>query len=329
LIFNKSTIGFGVSNEHSQMSRTSGDQSTIIIEKRDERDEIIEVSPVKSIVYTRHSNLTSGSTSNNSNEATSLMHPQSQPQQQQTATTNAQAQPSTTPEAMEITAQPNLMDESKRNDSVMNRKVSTISSEMPTITSLQQSLQPQRNIQNLDLTMKPATNAASTIQIKQSQTKQASANKSNQNELQRNHQPATINSSSSSKQKSQPKTSMQTATLANQPAVVPSHTESTIKPIQKAAAAAASAKVNVTSLVSSQATTTITASNLVDKHLSQPQTQTQAISQQVHQSTTPHHHHHHHHSRQHSSLLSPLRLEKNHELKIVSFHTFVLLDFWS
>lgn len=56
------------------MSRTATEQSTIIVEKRDERDQIVEVSPVKSIVYVKSGSLlgppstSAGHNSNNSSD---------------------------------------------------------------------------------------------------------------------------------------------------------------------------------------------------------------------------------------------------------------------
>lgn len=58
-----SSIGFGSSNlltspsSSSFVSRTATEQSTIIVEKRDERDQVVEISPVKSIVYVKSGSL--------------------------------------------------------------------------------------------------------------------------------------------------------------------------------------------------------------------------------------------------------------------------------
>jgi len=46
------SIGFG-SPESKFISKTATESSTIIIEKRDEKDEVVDCSPVKSIVYTK------------------------------------------------------------------------------------------------------------------------------------------------------------------------------------------------------------------------------------------------------------------------------------
>ncbi len=53
------SIGFGSPNEIKISSKTATEQSTIIVEKRDEKNEIVEISPVKSIIYNKTSNLNS------------------------------------------------------------------------------------------------------------------------------------------------------------------------------------------------------------------------------------------------------------------------------
>lgn len=45
------TLGFGSSQDGSLISRAATEPSTIIIEKRDEKGDVVEVSPIKSIVY--------------------------------------------------------------------------------------------------------------------------------------------------------------------------------------------------------------------------------------------------------------------------------------
>ena len=69
--FNKhgfaSALGFGSqSSDGSIISKTATEQSTIIIEKRDEKDEVVDVSPIKSVIYTKPNNF---STNSNSNDA--------------------------------------------------------------------------------------------------------------------------------------------------------------------------------------------------------------------------------------------------------------------
>ena len=56
------SIGFG-SPETKFISKSATEKSTIIIEKRDEKDEIVECSPVKSIVYTKSINQMNSNTS--------------------------------------------------------------------------------------------------------------------------------------------------------------------------------------------------------------------------------------------------------------------------
>lgn len=46
-----SSIGFDSSSQF--MSKTATEKSTIIVEKRDEKDDVLEVSPVKSVVYSK------------------------------------------------------------------------------------------------------------------------------------------------------------------------------------------------------------------------------------------------------------------------------------
>jgi hypothetical protein len=60
------SIGFG-SPESKFISKTATESSTIIIEKRDEKDEVVDCSPVKSIVYTKS---TSQINTSNSQEPT-------------------------------------------------------------------------------------------------------------------------------------------------------------------------------------------------------------------------------------------------------------------
>lgn len=52
-----SSIGFGSPPSNSQTSelksKTNAEQSTIIVEKRDERDEIVEISQVRSILHSK------------------------------------------------------------------------------------------------------------------------------------------------------------------------------------------------------------------------------------------------------------------------------------
>lgn len=76
--FEKS-IGFGSPNDVKIVSKTATEQSTIIVEKRDERNEIVEISPVKSIVYSKSVNLNNSNTNNsNSNDITIIANKQPQ-----------------------------------------------------------------------------------------------------------------------------------------------------------------------------------------------------------------------------------------------------------
>lgn len=61
------SIGFG-SPESKFCSKSATEQSTIIVEKRDERNEILECSPVKSVVYTKSVTALSSANNSRSNE---------------------------------------------------------------------------------------------------------------------------------------------------------------------------------------------------------------------------------------------------------------------
>lgn len=194
-----SSIGFEASNQ--LMSKTATEQSTIIVEKRDEKDEIVEISPVKSIVYSKPPVIfNNSSNSNDVSKLQQLTSTQAQPQIQAQSNENAKSNIETKSDSNkasklnETPKQPaTTSHQAKQPQPSQTNKPTSITTKPPEAL-LKQQTATTGSLNNLNkaskTVAKPNQNLATTSTLQNDKT--ASVNTNKQQQQQQQQKPQTI-----------------------------------------------------------------------------------------------------------------------------------------